>query len=73
MVQKFCFSWYDSERCKKYNDPPAIVAPTGLEFQITDKKVFVPVVTWSKEKDKTLWEQLKSGFKRTVKWNKYRS
>ena len=55
------------------NDPPAIVAPTGLEFQIKDIKFYVPVVTLSKENDKKLLEQLKSGFKRTVKWNKYRS
>ena len=47
--------------------------PTGLEFQITDTKLYVPVVTLSKENDKKLLEQLKSGFKRTVKWNKYRS
>ena len=33
----------------------------------------VPVVTLSKENDTKLLEQLKSGFKRTVKWNKYRS
>ena len=54
-------------------DNPAIVAPTGLEFKITDTKLYVPVVTLSKENDKKLLEQLKSGFKRTVKWNKYRS
>ena len=47
--------------------------PTGLEFQITDTKLCVPAVTLSKENDKKLLEQLKSGFKRTVKWNKYRS
>ena len=47
--------------------------PIGLEFQITDTKLYVPVVTLSKENDKKLLEQLKSGFKRTVKWNKYRS
>ena len=41
------------------NDPPAIVAPTGLEFKITDTKLYVPVVTLP--------------FKRTIKWNKYRS
>ena len=52
---------------------PAIVAPTGLEFQITDTKLYVPVVTLSKENDIKLLEQLKSGFKRTIKWNKYRS
>ena len=55
------------------NDPPAIVAPTGLEFQITDTKLHFPVVTLSKENDKKPLEQLKSGFKRTVKRNKYRS
>ena len=31
------------------NDPPAIVAPTGLEFQVTDTKLRVPVVPLSKE------------------------
>ena len=55
------------------NDPPAIVAPTGLKFQITNTKTYVPIVTLSKENDKRLSEQLKSGFKRAVKWNKYRS
>ena len=55
------------------NNPPAIVAPSGLEFQITDTKLQVPVVTLSKENDKRLLKQLKSGFKRTVKWYKYRS
>ena len=51
----------------------AIVAPTGLEFQITDTKLYVPVVTLSKENNTKLLEQLKPGFKRTIKWNKYRS
>ena len=55
------------------NDLAAIVAPAGLEFQITDTKLYVPVVTLSKENDKKLLEQLKEGFKRNVKWNKYRS
>ena len=55
------------------SDNPAIVAPTGLEFKIKDTKLYVPVVTLSKENDIKLLEQLKSGFKRTIKWNKYRS
>ena len=55
------------------DDNPAIAAPTGLEFQITDTKLYVPVVTVPKENDKKLLEQLKSGFKRTVRWEKYRS
>ena len=45
---------------------PNIVAPTGLEFKITDTKLYVPVVTLSKENDTKLLE-LKSGFKRTIK------
>ena len=52
---------------------PAIVAPTRLELKITGTKLYVPVVTLSKEYDMKLLEQLKLGFKRTIKWNKYRS
>ena len=51
----------------------AIVAPTELRFEITDTKLYVPVVTLSKENHTQLLEQLKAGFKRTIKWNKYRS
>ena len=51
---------------------PAIVAPSGAKFKITDTKLYVPV-TLSKENHTKLLEQLKSGFKRTIKWNKYRS
>ena len=52
---------------------PAIVAPSGATFKITDTKLYVPVVTLSKENDAKLLEQLKSGFKKTIRWNKYRS
>ena len=45
----------------------------GLEFKIADTKLYVSVVTFSKENDRKLLEQLKAGFKRTIKWNKYRS
>ena len=54
------------------NKPPAIVSAGRLEFQIIDTRLFVPVVTLSTENGKKLLEQLKSGFKITVKWNKYR-
>ena len=50
-----------------------IVAPTGLEPKITDTKLYVPVVTLSRENNIKLSEQLKSGFKRNIKWNKCRS
>ena len=46
---------------------------TELEFQISGTKLYVPIVTLSTENDKKCLEQLKSGFKKTVKWNKYRS
>ena len=52
---------------------PEIVAPTGLEFQITDTELYVPIVTLSKENDIKLSEKLKNGFKRTIKWSKYKS
>ena len=52
---------------------PATVAPSGATFKITDTKLYVPIFTLSKENDTKLLEQLKSGFKRTIKWNKYRS
>ena len=40
---------------------------------MTDTKLYVPAVTLSKENDTELLEQLKTGFKRTIKWNKHRS
>ena len=49
------------------------VSPTNATFQITDAKFYVPVVTLSTEDDNNFLQQLKSGFKRTLKWNKYRS
>ena len=50
----------------------AIVATTEVEFKITDTKLYVPVVSLSNENYIKLLEQLKSGSKRTIKWNKYR-
>ena len=41
--------------------------PQNATFQITDTKLYVPVVTLSKENNIKLLEQLKSGFKRTIK------
>ena len=55
------------------NNPPAIVALTGLEFQIKYAQLYVPVVTLSERNDNKLLEQLKSEFKRNIKWNKYMS
>ena len=59
-------------------DPPVkarerIDAPTNATFQMTDTNLYVPLVTLSTKDDKNFLEQLKSGFKRIIKWNKYRS
>ena len=48
-------------------------SPTNAAFKITGTKLYVPLVTLSAGKDNKLLEQLKTGFKRTIKWNKYRS
>ena len=48
-------------------------APTNVTSKIADAKFNVPVATLSTENDKTLLEQLRIGFKRTIKWNKHRS
>ena len=40
-------------------------------FAITDTKLYVPVVTLLTQDNSKLLQQLKSGFKRTVNWNKY--
>ena len=42
-------------------------------FTITDTKLYVPVVTLSTQDNAKLLQQLKSGFKRTINWNKYQS
>ena len=57
-------------------DNPArerIDAPTNAIFKITDTKLYLPVVTLSTNNDNNFLEQLKSGFKGTIKWNKCRS
>ena len=42
-------------------------------FEITDTKLYVPVVTLSTQETTKLLQQLKSGFKRVINWNKYLS
>ena len=56
------------------NQKPAVnVSATNATFQITDTKLYVPVVTLSTEDDNNFSKQLKSGFKRTIKSNNCRS
>ena len=51
-----------------------ITTSTGEgKFAITDTKLYVAVVTLSTQDNAKLLQQLKSGFKRTINWNKYQS
>ena len=42
-------------------------------FAITDAKLYVSVVTLSTQENTKFFQQLKSGFKRVINWNKYLS
>ena len=48
-------------------------APTNATFKIIGTKFYLSVVILSTENDKKLLEQLRTGFKITIKWNRYRS
>ena len=51
-----------------------ITNSTGAgRFAITDTRLYVPVVTLSTQENIKLLQQLKSGFKRVINWNKYLS
>ena len=48
-------------------------SPTGATLAINNCKLYVPAVTLSKDDEIKLLTNLKSGFKREIIWNKYRS
>ena len=48
-------------------------APTGATLAINDCKLYIPVVTLSKDDEIKLLTNLKPGFTREIEWNKYRS
>ena len=51
-----------------------ITNSNGAEtFEITDTKLYVPVLTLSTQESTKLLQQLKSGFKRVINWKKYLS
>ena len=57
-------------RDANYNAEPIVYEidnPEDAIFQITDTKLYVPVVTFSKENDIKLLEELKTGFKKNYK------
>ena len=51
-----------------------ITNSTGEEkFAITETKLYVPVVTLSTKDNEKLLQQLRSGFNKTISWDKYES
>ena len=48
-------------------------ATRETKFKITETKLYVPVVTLSTQDNAKLFQQLKSGFKRTINRTKYQS
>ena len=57
-----------------WSEDCAISSATGeTKFRITDAKVYIPVLTLSTQDNAKLLRQLKSGFKRTINWNKYQA
>ena len=49
------------------------VANQNARFAITDTKLYIPVITLSQQDNANLLQQLKSGFKEVINWNKYLS
>ena len=49
-----------------------VLAGAGT-FAITEKKRYVSVLTLPTQGNTKLQQKLKSGFKRTINWNKYQS
>ena len=62
----FILTW--SANCFIIDAPVNNEVPT---FVITYTKLYVPVVSLSTQNNAKLLQQLKSDFKRTIKWNKY--
>ena len=50
-----------------------LILKVKKNLQITETKLYVPVVTLSTQDSAKLLQQLKSGFKRIINWNKYES
>ena len=73
---KSCVLIDKSTREADYDADPNVYeinSPKDATFKITDVKLLVPVVTLSKEHGIKPLGQLKTEFKRIIKWNKYRS
>ena len=54
-------------------NPTDATITTGATFQMNNAKLYVPVVTLSKNDSIKLSENIEQGFKRAISWNKYKS
>ena len=63
----------DLNRSKNWVIVNTDVADQGATFSINDTGLYILVVTLSTQDNAKLLEQLKSGFKRAINWNKYQS
>ena len=73
----FILTWSEnfaliSEATRDAN-PVADPAVAAIDNPTNATKLYLPVVTLSTENDKRLLEQLRAGFKITIKWNTHRS
>ena len=68
---KFNLTWKKECVLSTHND--ADNAPNNPVFIINDTKLYVPIVTLSKEDNKDFIEQQNKGFQRSNYWNKYKT
>ena len=66
MIINLILTWFIT--CFIIDNP---IAGQERTFTIIDTNLYVPVITLSIQDNAKLLQQLKSGFKRTINWNKY--
>ena len=73
-MNKNCVITSLERRAIDENNPPnRDGVPTGATLAINDCKLYIPVVTLSKDDETKILTNLKFGFTREIIWNKYRS
>ena len=74
IIQKHLEVYVNITKILTWSSTCVISYATGeTKFKITDTKRYVLVVTLSTQDNAKLLQQLKSGFRRTINWNKYQS
>ena len=73
MVTELCFGWKSNKkRVDVEGDLPAVPAINRPE-DITDCKLYVPVVTLQEKYENELYKNLKTGISFDFEWGKYRT